>query len=1099
MNVKKTALATAISFALAGGPVFAKTTTVGGEFILDRNETEAGGVVNLAILGLDKNGVVDLYGEQQGAVIIAVVSSDKGEVIGGDPTPGEQASEPVAGGNFAGKVRYVKLTQGTGRVHITYPYNTADTLKDVTDTVEVILQERVANPSGGVEFNEIARTTKTIEVKQTGSKDPVSLDVVGFEKARVDLQGETDCLVWETQDNPNDPPGCEFYSNLGGISGAMTAGIAGGQVLVRAGNPLAAGNVTVTLRKIDNPKVKDANNKDTRTPLTGAECKPDEGCHEYVYQADMRQGRAVANLDNSVTKAGMYYVEATFDGFEGDSVDLFYADTLEVLSTGTPKGLKLSSSKQTITKPGDDYNYASGGEIGQGTKVWGVLLDEYGNATSNGAGSGDIKISLTDANGVFSNTALNLTVPANSYTGKTEASGSTNTTDSVIGNAKDEILKVGSSSLVAVAVDKQNEPIASIAPSDPLEVKVVTDGLKVESNLTMPQLAGTEFDAFTVYVTDNEGRIKMDANGKPLDPGPVKLTSASGESITVNRKNEAPYHVQGLFRTVTASGDYMVADAAGNYGEVMVSVMGAGIKPAAATVVELQNAHEVKQSVVNPGGMTDEKRYITTLPESAFRMFDDYGNPVTGKQPLKEDDTGTFTAASANGTVGYNTPEKEYGIPGRVYFEPLDAMGNPTSDSKAKSHAVTITYDTTGSDAYAGEDKIQVNFTKPGLGAKSLTVSTNVQAPQELGDIKASIEQDVLPVNSEVAMSVEVLDQNDRLFAGKNALVTLQINGQTGDDITPTVKEITQNRVESSPEVCKTAGGYFDETTQRVDEASGQVKGTCIETKEEAKSAGKSMNFSDTGGRKVFAIAVGAQEGQFSLTFADASNPQDGAKITKTFTVQRKVAPAKTEEECKTEGNYWNTTAESCKELPPATDEKGSSVVKPDGSFGDSNAKMHGGAALAGGDFQQDLPTPITGGASDEIELVGTINFDEDDVGKQVEVVVVIGLEIITRNAFDTNTVFWFQMYTDDSGNAAFDLANAAGDLLSVDLAYLKPFKTMDVSDADKVTDVPIVKGSLAGVDTSADPWRIKIYMGYRLPDGSLVYNQIPFGFYTDY
>jgi len=1097
MNVKKTALATAISFALAAGPVWAKTTTVDGAFILDRTDTEAGGVVNFAILGLDKNGEVDLYGEQQGAVIIAVVSSDKGVVIGGDPNPGELPSEPVAGGNFAASVRYVKLTQGKGRVHIMYPPGVTG-----TDTVEVVLQERVANPSGGVEFNEIASTTKSIEVKETGSKDPLSLDVVGFEKARVDLQGETNCLVLEAQDNPNDPPGCEFQSQMGGISGAMTAGIAGGQILVMAGNPLAAGNATVTLRKIDNPKVKDANGKDTRAPLTGSACQSDDGCYEYAYQADMLQGKAVANLDNSVTKAGMYYVEATFDGFDGNSVDLFYADTLEVLSTGTPKGLKISSSKKTITKPGDDYNYASNGQIGQGTKIWGVLLDEYGNATSNGAGSGDIKVSLQDAQGVFSNTALNLTIPADSYTGKTETAGSTSTTDSVIGNAKDEILKVGTTSLVAVAVDKQNEPIGSIAPSDPLEVKVVSDGLKVEAKLTMPQLAGTEFDAFTVYVTDNKGDVKVDADGKPLDPGPVKLTSGSGESITVNRKNEAPFHVQGLFRKVTSAGVYMVGDAAGNYGEVMVSVTGAGIKPAAATVVELQNAHEVKQEVVNPGEMTLEKRYITALPESAFRMFDDYGNAVTGQQPLQEDDTGTFTATSANGTVGYNTPEKDYGIPGRVYFEPLDAMGNPTSDSKAKSHAATITYDTTGSSAYAGEDKIQVNFTKPGLGAKSLTVKTNVQAPQELGSIKASIEQDTLPVNSEVAMAVEVLDQNDRLFAGKNALVTLQINGQSGDDITPTVKEITQNRVESTPDVCKTAGGFFDESTSRVVDVNGksEVKGTCIETKEETKSAGKSMNFSDTGGRKVFAIAVGAQEGQFSLTFADASNPEAGAKVTKTFTVQRKVAPAITEEECKTGGDHWNASSESCKELPKPNPGGGSPIVKKDGSFGSSNAEIQGGAAIGGGEFEQDLAVPINGGTSEDFELVGTIIFGDEAIGKKIEVVVLIGLEIITASPFDIEPVFWFQMYTDDSGAAAFDLANDKGDLLSVDLAYLKPFQTIDnLQEADKVTSVPIVNGALAGVDTSADPWRIKIYLGYRLPDGSLIYNQSPFGFYTDY
>jgi hypothetical protein len=1053
MNVKKTALATAISFALAAGPVWAKTTTVEGEFILDRTIVEAGSVVNLAILGLDKNGVVDLYGERSGAVIIAIVSSDKGEVIGGDETPGEEASQAVAGGDFAASVRYVKLTQGTGRVHIEYPYEVSG-----TDTVEVILQERVANPTGGVEFNEIARTTKTIEVNGTGTNNPGSLDIVGFERGASDSQGKNHCFLKSTEKQDE----CQFVDSEVdrdlGIWGVMTAGKAGGQILVQAGNLQAIGQVTVSLRNKNNPTVIEAG-KDTRIPLMGDDCKADDGCYEYRYQADMRKGEAVANLDSSITKAGTYYIEATFEGFKGDSVDLFYADTLKVLSTGIPNGLKLYSSKKTITKPHKDYNYASDGQISQGTKIWGVLLDEYGNPTSNGAGGGEIKVSVIDDNAVFDKAALNFTIPANSYSGKTQATGNS---DAIIGNAEDEVLKVGTTSLVAVAVEKTtNKPIASIAPSEPLEVKVVTDGLRVEERLTSSQMAGAEFDAFTVYVTDNKGDVKVDAESKPLDPGPVKLTSGSGEQITVNRQNEDPYNVQGLFRKVTSDGTFKVGDAAGNFGEVIVTIPGAVIKPAAATVVELQNAHGIKKTVVNPGPLTDNDTYVTKLPESAFKMFDDFGNAVTGKQPLTESDTGTFTVSSANGRESYaEMPNgQEYGIPGRVYFEPVDAMGNPTSDSKVKSHWLHVTYQTKGPDAYAGEDQIQVNFTKPGLGAKSLTISTNVQAPQVLDSIKVFIEQDTLPVNSEVAMMVEVLDQEDRRFREPNALVTLQINGQSDDTITPKVTEITGSQLVS-----------------------------------------KTLNFSETGGRKVFAISVGAQEGQFSLTFADASDPQDGTKVTKTFTVQRKVAPAMTADECKTGGDHWNASSESCKELPKPNPGGGSALVKKDGSFGNSNAEIQGGAALGSGDFEQDLPVPISGGASDEFELVGTLIFDDADVGKKIEVVVLIGLEIITESSFDTDPVFWFQMYTDDSGNAAFDLANAAGDLTKVDLAYLKPFQTIDsLSEADKVTSVPIVKGKLAGVETSADPWRIKIYLGYRLPDGSLIYNQSPFGFYTDY
>ncbi len=85
--MKKTALASAIALAtLASGPVWAETTTIGGNFIFDRTEVEAGGKVNIALLGLNAQGEVDTQGDASDSTIMAMVKTDLGEISGGSGT-----------------------------------------------------------------------------------------------------------------------------------------------------------------------------------------------------------------------------------------------------------------------------------------------------------------------------------------------------------------------------------------------------------------------------------------------------------------------------------------------------------------------------------------------------------------------------------------------------------------------------------------------------------------------------------------------------------------------------------------------------------------------------------------------------------------------------------------------------------------------------------------------------------------------------------------------------------------------------------------------------------------------------------------------------
>jgi len=1087
MNFKKTALASAIALALSGGSILAETTTVEGAFILDKTTVRGGDIINLALLGLNKAGEVDLFGEQKGAVIIATVRSEIGKVIGGDTNPGEQASEEVSGGNFAANVKYVKLTQGTGRVHIQYEAET-----EGTDSIEVILQERTANPSGGVLFNEIARTTKTVSVIQASSSNPLGLDITAFIPSTSDTRGKTDCIgqggINEScAEKDDDGNVTSMPMPNDGIMGAMTAGKEGARIYVEAINPIAVGDVTVTLRK----KAGMMN-----------QC-PQPGAAEPIsYITRMQKGLATITVDSKIVKAGWYYIEATFadlegQPFDGDSVDLFYSDTVMVEGTGIPNGLALCADKTVVAKA--DVNtsgaFPGGEQVSQGTKVKAVVVDEYGNITSNNSGA-DIRISVQDANGIFSNTALNLTVPDGAATTvATDESGPG--TDSVVGNAANEIVMIGTTSLTATAVDSAGTALSGISPSESLEIKVVADALQVSAvpqdtalgikEYNTSQLAGAEFDAFTVYITDSQGNMRVDSvTGKPADPGAVTITTNAGEKLTVNRKNESPYHVQALFKTATDKGTYLLGDSLGNFGQVLITVAEtdpirtargiteAGILPAAATVVELQNAHGTKRDTVNPGPITVDEKFETSLYEASFKMFDEYGNSVTGVQPLEEDDTGTFRISSANATL-VTHPPRGYGIPGRV-------------EATGQGEVAKVVYDTDGDGAFAGEDTIQVTFTKPGLGVDGLAVKTTVPKPHTQATIKSYIENDILPINSVVAMTVELTDETGSPFSGATeAFVTFEINSDTSgftEDatmVTPQVTEIYWEDVANRPEIkCKEAGGIFDGDTAYAD--GGIFIGTCKEVSEVGVNNNANLNFTPIDpiersrarvtppSSKVFAINAGATEGQFSLTFYNSGDPE-GEKETRVFTVSRNVSVD--EATFNANGDSWNTNTESCTVIP----ESGTSIgIGPDGGTIETTASFKGGVKAGSGAMEQVGTVSISEMPTDMI-FAGSVTFDANDNEKTVD--------LITAVIYDIAFPLSGTLYYDLTGPGALDLWDGAPATLS---AYKEAHK-IDTVNAKTVT-MPLYNGTFNAVDVV--PGTVKVYLGYRLSDGAIKFSGEP-------
>ncbi|OQW94116.1 MAG: hypothetical protein BWK79_07545 [Beggiatoa sp. IS2] len=242
INMKKTALASAISLVLASSSAWAITSTKDVAVIVDKTEVRAGEIVNVAIMGLDsQNGKIDPLGEQDGSVLIATVKSKLGKVILGSATPGEEVQENVTPSVYTPfsvlnapienelNVKYIRLLQGVGRVHIEYPVNAQYQAKDgglISDEITVLLQQRFSSGtsttgSGGrnVEFSDVAgigvmpgsdcppdvRGSKSaclykadpIKIKiGPPSTDPGKLDIVAFVPAPTiaDLNPVSDCM-----------------------------------------------------------------------------------------------------------------------------------------------------------------------------------------------------------------------------------------------------------------------------------------------------------------------------------------------------------------------------------------------------------------------------------------------------------------------------------------------------------------------------------------------------------------------------------------------------------------------------------------------------------------------------------------------------------------------------------------------------------------------------------------------------------------------------------------------------------------------------------------------------------------------------------------
>jgi len=1065
MNMKKTALATAVALTVFGGSVLAETSTVLSQFIADKTEIAKDGVatVNIALLGLNKDGEVDLYGEEKGSVIMGVVKSEIGEVsCGGSDHPGTTADDidqnQPAGGFFAADVRYVRLIQGNGATCVTYDPDVIGT-ETRTDVVEMFLQERIPTTGGGVEFERIGEVVKRTITINPPDTNPEALRIGAFNPAPSDQRGVLDCFTdTDLQGNLVPPPNhCDnamfetpnANSVDEGIFGEMMAGFEGGQILVWAKNPNAAGEVTLTL-------------------------KSKLGSQEYSFTGRMISGEAIITLDSSVKLTdsvtdtyGDYYVEATMDGFDGSSVQLVYEDILRVWSTGDVRGLTMSADKTHIAKADFDNADVKAGkfpQLIQGAEVSVHLLDQYGNLTSNCPMSGgtctesEVRIKVSDdTSSIVSSTAIDMIVPLGTW-----GMAVPNSKDAMIGNVANEIISVGPASLVARAVDNVGNTLSQIAASEPYKLTVVADTLNVTDVFSdEDKLAGVEFNFATVTIASDKGAVRTFQEAgktKTVDPGQIALTNmTTGETLTINRKsgedNPADEDVVKALFKKHSSGNYryLVSAASGGYGQVWVDAR--AIIPAAAAEVELQDAHGNARDTIEPTGPHDKILYTTVIPEIALKMSDSFGNAVTSGTP-RTDKTGEFFVNTPNGKVEYRTTEGNRGIPGR----------NTGTDTKKPvagpggyiyTHAV-ITYQGSGADMFAGQDNIEVQFTKPGLGVNTLTIKSNVPSLQELGSIVSSLETNSIPVNSKVALTVETLDTDGLLYdSTDNIVVTLTFGGMDGDDLTPTVTDNTSGK---------------------------QVV------------SGQSVEF-DTS-RKVFIVAAGPRIGQFSLTFEDA----DGAVAaeTRTIKVTREVdidpveppVPDLDKQECANAGGL--VMDGKCEPLLPINNPDGvggPGVLNPDGTISEtSDAVIKGGISVKGGTIVQEAVVSLAD--NDEVSWMGNIKFDPKDKGEVVDIIIVANYIFGTTGPMGgQKTVMTYNVTGGNEGETINVLTIPS----PVDLVTLLPF----------ISDHTVTEDGLAflmyegpfGAPIFLPGSVIEAYIGYRKPSddgGQIIFNQLP-------
>lgn len=959
MIIKKTSLAAAISLAMIGSSAWAvpcdeldatsptfngtaislaagdkcTTTTVNGEFILDKTTINAGETVNLAILGLNKLGEVDRFGEQRGSKLMAVVSTKQGVIsivnpAQGTANTGQTPSDALATGLFVNRsgtpssnpddlktIRVVSLVEGNGEINVYFPPSASG-----QGEITVKLQERESTSTGGIKVNTIKEVTKVVTLNPAAT-NPGSLDIISFARGFNDVAGVDDTVSTD------------------GIAGVMGAGPkgSGATLTVKATNERAGGAVSVTL-----------------TPVKGGTPVTTTGT--------MLNGTAVVNL-TAVNTAGTYYVKAEMGGVS--SVALDTADTITVLSTGEPKSLSLKSNKSRIT------------QVGQGAQLTAYLLDEFGNTTTSRAGVA-YTVTIKDANSNITNSTV--TVPV----------GSTMSNVDVLGDVTGDVkVATGALSLTAEATGLTTSAATALTIVDK------SFNVTVQPDFAFPNTTG-----YKLIANNQLEAIYVDKD--PASPVSVKRVGTSEVSEALRDPTKGTVRV--VFNKVDSGNTCIATDRDAKYAEVLFDC--ATIIPATPTKLEVRNAHnEVVTSV--PTLLLADNTLKTTVPEKAVRLYDNFGNAVTG------DPAGRFILTSA--------------VTGAKSVYPAGAgSATPTSTG-----IVEVTYPTTAQGS--GEQPLTVSLTAPGF-TQATTIKTVLPAITKFSAIKSYVEKTSIPVNSKVAVAVELVDQTGSLVTSDNTVRLVFNDGLTGTElITPQVREVDAQGVR---------GGILN----------------------------NNQTLSFTGGRKVFEVGAGQSIGKFSLSFVDPAGivPAAVNNITVTQTLVKQcstTAPeaCKTETECAAVGAGFNGDVCSALTISAAAS------VDSAGTISTAAATIKGGVAIGTGEFKL---AGKSSNVTDKVKFVTTITPIAADAGSEVEILAVVGVGLNVAQP---------------SVDLAFSVTEAAPFLTPWDgasIASIVAFKKATLTSG--FNSFTIFDGVIGGEVV------VNLFTGYRRADGTIVFGGDP-------
>jgi hypothetical protein len=449
-------------------------------------------------------------------------------------------------------LKYVRMVQGLGRAYIFYPANintppimdrtddenreydeccflpcgekipagvlncpTEEERQDIVldfveDSVKVTLQERFANTVGGVEYKVIQSLDKKIRILPAIPRVS-KLEIVDFETGPRDnlKRGERQAAE-AADDDVCLIDGKPVHAKNHGIKAQMTAGVEGAKVTIWALKEIGA-----TERDLNNPnncfgnrglaKEEAANGRLVLKMVAVA------GRTEYLRlpAVDMLNGEAQVVLPAEITKAGKYYLEVElYLAVNGDvdtesdmalpnltdNVDMFTADVLEVVTTGKPKKLMLTSVKKVISddaNPPQNTPFNAGAAKNAGTGITAMVLDEYGNVTPLPQGAAT-KVKVVDEANVLNSGTLNLDFAVGGMMAATD----------VLGDLQGDVLRLGDASLVA-----SFEGNPSIAASEPLKIKVVAKNLVAAPYVGSPLPGDTAYgDVLGVLAADGVNR-----------------------------------------------------------------------------------------------------------------------------------------------------------------------------------------------------------------------------------------------------------------------------------------------------------------------------------------------------------------------------------------------------------------------------------------------------------------------------------------------------------------------------------------------------------------------------------------------------------------